>query len=252
MKKSLLSLAVAFSLVSASQVIAQDGLSDSWSGAAAFGAVITAGNSDTRNISGSLNVSRQSTIYRHNMFGSIFNAEENDNETANRFDLGYKLDRQFNDVMYGFGRLRFDSDDYGNIDGRFSGTVGVGRNFIDNGKVRFDGEIGIGAHSTDYLSLDADADGVNELTELDASGGLVFLGLSYSNILSDNVSFNSKFNAEIADSNTYTVWDNSLDFRMSERLSLSVGLLSRNNSDIVGTLGEKSDTSTRIGIVYGI
>lgn len=231
---------------------AQDDLTERWSGSAGFGAVITSGNSDTTNINGSINLSRQVNVWRHNAFGSIYNAEENDTETADRFELGYKLDRQINDSMYGFGRLRYDSDDFGNIDGRFSGVVGIGRTFFSDERMRFSGELGIGGHSTDYISLDGDSDGVNDLPELDDSGELYYLGLNFNSQLTETVSFNSAFNTEIADSNTYTTWDNSVQLKISEKLSLSLGLLTRSNSDVVGVLGEETDTETRISIVYGI
>lgn len=244
--------ALLLAVVPVGATYAQDELTDRWSGSASLGAVITDGNSDTRNISGAINIARQAAVWRHNAFGSIFNAENNDIETANRFDLGYKLDREINAVTYGFGRLRFDSDDFANIDSRFSGVVGVGRTFFETPKARFSGEIGIGATSTDFISLDADGDGVNDLDELDDSGSLVFLGLNYTNQFTETVAFTSSFNAEIADINTYTVWDNSLAIKVSERLSLSLGLLTRSNSDILGALGEETDTATHISLVYGI
>jgi putative salt-induced outer membrane protein len=221
-----------------------DSLSSDWSGSAGFGAVVTGGNSDTQNLAGSINISRRDDIWRHNAFGSLYKAESNDVESANRFDLGYKLDREINEVMYGFGRLRYDSDDFGNIDGRFTGIVGVGRTFIDDGKVSFNGEAGIGAHQTDYITL---VDG-----EDSADGAVFYLGLGYQNQLMENLTFNSIFNAEVADSNTYTVWDNSLNFQLSDRVSLNIGLLSRANSDIEGELGKKTDTTTRWSINYGI
>lgn len=221
-----------------------DSLSSDWSGSAGFGAVVTGGNSDTQNLAGSINISKRDDIWRHNAFGSLYKAESNDIESANRFDLGYKLDRDINDIMYGFGRLRYDSDDYGNIDGRFTGVVGVGRTFINTGKVMFNGEAGIGAHQTDYL--------VPVNGEDDADGAVFYLGLNYANQISENLTFNSIFNAEVADSNTYTVWDNSLGFQLSDRVSLNVGLSNRSNSDITGELGKKTDTTTRWSINYGI
>jgi len=223
---------------------AQDALTPEWSGTASLGAVITDGNSDTQNIAGSVNVSRQADIWRHNAFGSVYKAEANDEETADRFELGYKLDRQIDAQTYGFGRLRFDADEFGNIDSRYSGIVGVGRTFMDTGKMKFSAEIGIGMHQTEYL---VPVDG-----ELEADGGTVYLGANYSNAISDAVTFNSIFSAELADSNNLTVWDNNLNFRVSDRISLSAGILTRSNSDIRGELGEKTDTTTRFSINYGI
>lgn len=221
-----------------------DATTSAWSGSAGFGAVITGGNSDTQNLAGSINVSRRDDIWRHNAFGSLYKAESNDVESANRFDLGYKLDRDINELMYGFGRLRFDSDDFGNIDGRLTGIAGVGRTFINTGRVVFNGEAGIGGHQTDYLEP---VDG-----ELDADGAVFYLGLNYANQITETLTFNSVFNAELADSNTYTVWDNSLGFQVSDRVSLNLGLLSRANSDIVGSEGKKTDTTMRWSINYGI
>jgi len=249
---------------------AQSDLLDGWSGSASLGALFTAGNSDTQNVSGSASVAKQVDIWRHTAFGSTYKAENNDEESANRFDLGYKIDRQISDVLYTFGRLRYDSDDYGNIDGRFSGVVGVGRPFIDDGKQTLTGELGIGAYSADYLSLTPVLN--NDPTDIDPDTGLPYLfdsnqepldslsdsgftlygGIKYSNILNENTKLNSVLNFEAADNNTYTVWDNSLNFKMSDSISLSLGLLFRNNTDIVGPRGENTDTATRIGIVFGI
>lgn len=221
-----------------------DAVSSNWSGSAGFGAVFTSGNSDTENLAGSINISRRDDGWRHNAFGSIYKAESNDVESANRFDLGYKLDRDINEVMYGFGRIRFDADDFGNIDGRYTAIGGVGRTFIDNGKVMFNGEAGIGGHKTEYLEP---IDGEDE-----ADGAVFYLGLNYANQLTDVLTFNSVFNTELADSNSFSVWDNSLGFQINERLSLSLGLLSRSNSDVVGVAGKKTDTTMRWSINYGI
>ena len=140
--------------------------------------------------------------------------------------------------------MRYDVDDFGNIDGRFAGIVGLGRNFIDTGRVTFSGEAGVGAQSTDFI-LPIDGE--------DSDNGAVFyVGLNYANAVTETLTFNSILNLEVADVNTYTVWDNSLDFKVSDRISLNLGLLIRDNSDIVGSAGESTDTSTRWTINYGI
>jgi len=178
---------------------------------------------------------------------------------------GYKLDRQFTDTVYGFGRLRFDVDDFGNIDSRTTGVVGIGKRFFDDGKQAFSGEIGIGGQDTNFIiqGLDVpapDPDAVDEnglpiVTAQgvdDDAGAVLYGGLTYSNILNERVTFNSVFSFEAADVNTLTVWDNSLNVSLSDRISLSFGILARNNSEIEGELGETTDTATRFNIVYGI
>ncbi len=255
-------------LLTSGPVMAQADLLDGWSGSASIGALITSGNSDTSNINGSASVSKQIDVWRHTAFGSTYSAENNDVESANRFDLGYKVAREFNDTMYGFGRLRYDSDDYGNIDGRFTGTVGVGKRLIDDGKMYLSGEIGIGAHKTEFLvapdevgTTVGETDPVtgetivtvatDDVDGLESDGALIYAGLEYSNILSETLTFNSTLNVEAAEANTLVVWDNSLNVSLSDRISLSLGLLTRTNSDI-GDEFEATDTATRINIVYGI
>jgi len=277
-KNTLSGLVLSGVLLAGSPAIAQTDLLSGWSGSAGVNGIFTGGNSDTTNIGGSINVSKQQNIWTHTAFGSIFNAESNDVETANRFDLGYKLSRQFTEQLYGFGRLRYDADDFGNIDGRFSGFVGAGYQFFQDEKQSLSGELGIGGTSTDFISLspasitvpsvDAtgapilDANGVQftevvtddsiMLDSLSESGAALYGGLNYANRLGETLTFNSIFSFEAADANTYIVWDNSLAVAVSERISLSVGLLTRTNTDIVGELGEETDSAFRVGILYGI
>lgn len=261
-KLTLLSAIAGVALLTGGPAMAQTDLLEGWSGSASLGALFTSGNSDTTNVNGSASVSKQIDVWRHTAFGSTYTAESNDEETANRFDLGYKIDRQFNDTMYGFGRLRYDSDDYGNIDGRFSGVVGVGKRLIDDGKMSLSGELGIGAHQTEFI-VDPGAETTTTVTEVDgdipevtvassdADGAVLYGGLNYSNIISDNLTFNSVLSVEAAEVNSLVVWDNSLNVLLSDRISLSLGLLTRTNSDI-GDAFEATDTATRVNIVYGI
>jgi len=280
MKNTLAGLVVSGALLAGGPAMAQSQLLEGWSGSASLNALFTDGNSDTRNIGGSVNVTKQQGPWAHNAFGSLFNAESNDLRTADRFDLGYKLDRQINDRLYGFGRLRFDVDDFGNIDSRFSAFVGAGYEIFKDSKQSFSGELGIGGSTTDFISLTpvtvtapllddtgfsitdpvtglqqtiqiAD-ESVEPLDSLSESSAALYGSLDYSNILSDILTFNSLFSFEATSDNTYIVWDNSLNVSVSERISLSLGLLTRTNTDIVGPLGEETDTGFRVGIVYGI
>jgi len=280
-KNTLSGLVLTGALLAGGPALAQSDLLSGWSGSASINALFTDGNSDTRNIGGSINVTKQQGAWAHNAFGSVFNAENNDVRTADRFDLGYKLDRQITDRLYGFGRLRFDVDDFGNIDSRFSAFIGAGYEIFKDDKQSFSGELGIGGNTTDFISLTpqtitapaldpvgiplpldpltglqqttqvADPD-VEPLESLSESSVALYGSLNYSNILSDILTFNSLFAFEADEDNTYIVWDNSLNVAVSERISVALGLLTRTNTDIVGPLGEETDTAFRVGIVYGI
>ena len=280
-KNTLAGLIVSGALLAGGPAMAQSQFLEGWQGSASLNALFTDGNSDTRNIGGSVNVTKQQGPWAHNAFGSIFNAENNDVRTADRYDIGYKLDRKFTERLYGFGRLRFDVDDFGNIDTRFSAFVGAGYEIFKDEKQSFSGELGIGGNTTDFISLtpqtitapaldpagvalpldaltglqettqipDPDVEPLDSLSE---SSAALYGSLNYSNILSDILTFNSLFAFEADSENAYIVWDNSLNVAVSERISVALGLLTRTNTDIVGPLGEETDTAFRVGIVYGI
>ncbi len=260
-KLTLISTVVAGAMLAGNPAFAQSQWLEGWSGSAGLGLLVTTGNSETDNFNASLNLSKQQGVWRHSAFGSAFRAESNDERTANRYDLGYKLDRNFSDTLYGFGRLRFDTDDFGNIDSRLTGVVGVGKHFFDDGKQAFSAEIGLGVTDITFINEDADglpleegavdANGLPLVIPEDDGGAVLYGSARYSNVLNERVTFNSIFSFEAADVNTLTVWDNSLNIGLSDRVSLALGILTRNNSDIEGALGENTDTATRVSIAIG-
>jgi len=261
-KLTLISTTIAAAMLAGNPVMAQSSLLEGWSGSAGLGLLFTTGNSETENFNAAVNISKQQGVWRHSAFGSAFRAENNELETANRYDLGYKLDRNFTETVYGFGRLRFDVDDFGNIDSRITGVVGIGNQFFNDGKQAFSAEIGIGATDITFINEDADgvpldedavdANGLPLVIPEDEGGAVLYGAARYSNILNERVTFNSIFSFEAADVNTLTVWDNSLNVSLSERISLSFGILTRNNSDIEGALGENTDTATRVNVAIGL
>ena len=97
-----------------------------------------------------------------------------------------------------------------------------------------------------------DADGLPLTIPEDDAGAVLYGSARYSNILNDKVTFNSIFSFEAADVNTLTTWDNSLNVSLSERISLIFGILTRNNSDIEGALGDNTVTATRVNIAVGL
>lgn len=278
LKLTLASAITGFALCATGPAMAQFDLLDGWSGSANAGFLFTSGNSENTNFNGSASITKQINLWSHTAFGSAFYAESNDEDIAERFELGYKLDRQFTDTLYGFGRARYDTDEFGNIDNRYSLIAGVGNKFLDDDKQFFSAEVGIGYTRTEFdRPLDAEPfddtpqigpdglpitgpDGLPitvvpptfDDDDLEDDGVVLYGAANYSNKLSDILTFNSVFTIEIADVNTLTVWDNSLLVALSERISLSFGILTRNNSDIEGALGDNTDTATRFNIVVGL
>jgi putative salt-induced outer membrane protein len=231
---------------------AEESLTRTWSGSASLGGFVTSGNTENSSTTGAITLAKRSDNWTHNLTGSVYTAEENDVETAERTELAYRIDRYISDSTFGFARVGYDTDDFANIDERTSILLGVGRTFFDTDKRTFSASLGVGTQSTDLISLDADGDGANELDSLSNDDTVYYLGLNYRNRLRENVSFNSVLSVEFSDLNTLSIWDNSLNLSVSDRFTIAFGVLTRDNSDIVGVRGKNTDSSTTLRLIYGI
>jgi putative salt-induced outer membrane protein len=232
-------LAGSLSLVTtvAAETEVEDG---KWSGSASLGGIVTSGNTDNQSITGSIGVSRRSGDNSHSFFGSIFRAEEDGVESADRSEIGYSFDRYFDDPLFWFARLRYDTDTFSNIDSRSSVVIGMGSTFIHNDMHTLTGRGGIGFGETEFVDNSESVDGT-----------VVFAGLEYQAKLGESLSFHSSLTTELS-TNTLTIWDSSLRYSVSDSFSVSLGYLRRDNGDVEGELGETVDTITSLNLIYGI
>lgn len=253
MKPTTLAIVLATtSLIGNNAIAAEETLTSTWSGSASLGGFVTSGNTENSSTTGAVTLAKRTDNWTHNLSGSIYTAEENDIETAERTELAYRIDRYLSDSTFVFGRLGYDTDDFANIDGRTSLLVGIGRTFFASEKRGFDASIGVGSQSTDFISLDADGDGTNETESLSSDDTVIYVGLNYRNRLRENLTFNSVLSLEYTEINTLSVWDNNLSLAVSERFSIAFGILTRDNSDIIGVRGKNTDSSTTLRLIYGI
>jgi len=212
-----------------------------WTGQAGLGIVAASGNTDNRSISGTVGVGKQSGAWKHNLFADVYKAKTNGAESADRFMLGYKADRNFTDRLYGWGTLRYETDSFANIDRRIVGGVGVGYKVL-LGPVHFlDLEGGLGYQTTDFIDLSPKS-----------SGAIAIIAANYAAKMSDTLTFTQRLSLEAGSDNKLLTSITGLNVKMSDALSLSLGYTIRRNSDIVGALGKKSDNITTINLVYAI
>lgn len=241
MNRTRLSIVLAGALSLATTAVAETDVEEGkWSGSASLGGIVTSGNTDNQSITGSIGVSRRSGDNSHNVFGSIYRAEENGVDSADRSELGYSFDRYFDDPLFWFARLRYDTDTFSNIDSRSSVVIGMGSTFIDNEIHTLTGRGGVGFGQTEFVDGSEDTDGT-----------VVFTGLEYQAKLGDALSFHSSLTTELSN-NTLTIWDSSLRYSVSDSFSVSLGYLRRDNGDVEGELGETVDTITSLNLIYGI
>ena len=235
MKKLLKILIVVPALMVTSHAYAQ------WTGEAGLGVVAASGNTDNRSISGTVGLAKQSGPWKHNLFADVYKAKTDGVESADRFMLGYKADRNFTDRVYGWGSLRYETDSFANIDRRIVGGVGVGYKVLLGPVHTLDLEGGIGYQTTNFVDLSPKS-----------SGAIAILAGNYAAKMSDTLTFTQRLALEAGSDNKLLTSITGLNVKMSDALSLSLGYTIRRNSDIVGALGKKSDNITTINLVYAI
>lgn len=229
--------------ISTAVLLAGATATSAWTGDFELGYSSSSGNTENTSLNAKMDIDQASGDWRHNIFGDIYYAESGGDKTAERYAVGYKPRYFMTDVDYLFGLLRYDADEFSFIDNRYTEVAGYGRLFLNNDKYYWDGEIGLGARQTDYLDDPSTVD----LSDNETIG---FLGTKFSVRVSQNARFIETLRAEIGEDNTYIESITGLQLAIAGDLSASITYTARHNTDIVGVLGEKTDTITGVNLVY--
>lgn len=221
-------------------------------GEGGLGLTLTDGNTETENLNASLTAKYISGKFTNN-FGLFANkAESNDVETADSVKFTYKLDYNLDDKNYIWAGYSNDANPYAGYDPQEAITVGYGRTFIKNDKTLFTGEIGFGTKDTDAVTGTQNPNGSTSFSDAGSSDeSITHLALNYENKLSSNTQFIQKLLLQLGEDNDYTESFSALKVAMSDQLSLQLSYLIKKNSDIVGSNGDDTDTTTAVTVVYG-
>lgn len=101
-----------------------------WKTRAEFSYVKTSGNSDTETMSGKLETKREEAVNRYYGKANVFRAEDNNNDTANKWLLDGRWERVLNDRLYGFLTANYLKDKFSGYKYRVGGGPGVGYEIV--------------------------------------------------------------------------------------------------------------------------
>jgi putative salt-induced outer membrane protein YdiY len=233
MKKTLLAATLISGLIVSGPAVAQ------WKGEAGVGLVNASGNTDNSSLSGTVGLSRQGELWKHNIFADIYKAQTDGVDSADRMMLGYKADRTLNERTYAWGALRMESDEFADIDRRLVGSIGLGYKVLLGPVHTLDVEAGLGYRITDFI------------TATDKSKEAVgILAANYTGKLTDTVTLTQRLALEAGKDNKLLSSTTGLNVKLSSNLSLALAYILRRNSDIVGARGKKTDSLTTMNVVY--
>lgn len=241
LKKILLSTALTFSMVSVAA--AQDG----WSGEASVSGSNTTGNTETTDVGAALKLKKETDVWRHKFkayadYGKVSGAK---NKQA--WGLGYQIDRDLNDRTYIYGNADYFSDDFGAYENGYFLGGGLGYKVILPDPIGWNVEAGPGYRSQrtrDSLTVPV-VPGVRE-------SDLALRGFSdFDWQLNENVSLYNDTEIIYSKSDTY-IWNEiGVTANLMGNLAARASYRVDHHTDVpVGT--EKTDTITRVGVVYTI
>ena len=224
--------AVIFTLLSSSA------MAQPWTGEGDLGFSQASGNSDTETLTAALQIAYDpESNWSHTLALSALNSSQNDERSAENYGLDFSSLYNFNERTYLTGNLRFLADNFSGFETQTAVTVGIGRTFVDNGTVVFDGEIGAGFRSSELITDETEDEGI----------GFLKLGLNWG--ISETTTFESHVLVESGSENTYSEGGAGLRVAISKALGLRVGYLITNNSDAPeGTVS--TDRLTTLGVNY--
>lgn len=211
-----------------------------WQASGRLGLVSTTGNTDTTTVNLGLEVIRTTLPWRHRVAAEVLTAEEDGEDTADRWLGEWQSDYRLSERSYIFGALRHESDEFSGFDYQQTAAVGYGRTLIDRERQLLEIEFGPGFRRIkDAITREVESEAI--------ARGLIdyHLGITPSTV------FDNRLLVESGPTNTLINNDAAVKVAINDRFALSVGVQVRHNTDApVGT--EETDTTTTASVVYSL
>lgn len=230
----------------ASMAFAADGDSadDPWSGEVEFGYIASSGNTDSTSGTARVRFGYISGHWEHEAEAKVFGASEDDETTAENYQVWGKSLKNLSDRSYAYGRLDWRKNRFSGYPQQTFETFGYGRRVLDDERFKLNFEAGIGATQQDKLIAE-DPDVIE-----DENSGLVTLAGDFSWAISETSSFEQLLSINSASDNTYWESITRLKANVIGGVALAIGYTIQGNTDVeAGT--EKTDKFTSISLEYG-
>ncbi len=215
------------------------GVTDGWSGEVALTGSQTTGNTDTTDVGLALNLVKSGDVWRHKFKASADYGRASGVDNKQRFVLGYQIDRDITDRLYGYANADYFQDDFGAFETGYFVGGGLGYKLVLPEPLKWDVEAGLGYRNQETQSPLSVT--TNELAFRGASN------IDY--IFNENVSFYNNSEILSSSSDTYLWNETGITAQLMGNLAARASFRVDHHTDVpVGT--EKTDTITRVGVVY--
>lgn len=219
---------------------------DGFTGEAALNGSVTTGNTETTDVGFGLKLAKETDKWKHSVKASADYGRSDGNTNKSRYALGYQIDRDINDRLYGYANADYFSDDFGAFkQGYFLGT-GLGYQILPDAPLTWNLEAGGGYRSQKARLALNNPTGLPSNTENELAGR-IFSDVDY--VFNDSVSAYNDTEMLYSASDTFFTNEVGVTSQLFDSFALRASFRVEHHTDVpVGT--EKTDTISRIGIVY--
>lgn len=217
-----------------------------WTGEIELNGSSSSGNNETTNVGTKVKLKRRGYDWRHDFAGSADYGEASGRTNKQRFRLSYKVGRDLSEQNYLYVNSDYYSDDFGAYKNGYFAGGGYGHTVLADGPTLWKVEAGAGYRSQKArLKPTTPHDPITQ-QESFASTRL-FSELEHD--LNDKVSVSNDTELLYSDIDTYVINESALTSDMFGAFALRASFRVESHTDVPAGR-EKTDTVSRIGIVY--
>jgi len=210
-----------------------------WDGKFSASAVMSSGNSENTAVGIALDAVRTAGEFKHNFKGYLDLGESSGVTNQKRWGASYKLDYNFTDRTYAYGRFSYDEDQFSGFDYRLFAGAGLGHYFAKSEAFTWKAEGGPGFR---YSPIDL----TREIEKEFAAYGATEIDW----LIREGLKFEQDFNVTWTSPTTTLQSVTSLSTQLWGDLSTGLSFEYRYETD--PPLGrENSDTTARASLIYG-
>lgn len=209
-----------------------------WKPQAELGAVATTGNSDTVSVNGKFGMKGEDDVWLHDYYALFLRSQQDDEDTANRYELGGKSGYKFDDRRYLYGSLRYEDDAFSSYEYQATISGGFGWQAIKTEPTTLLLELGPGFRNAEPAG------------PRDTENSVIARGnADFHHKFNENTEFFNTTLVEASSDNTFAQNDIGVSVKVSRSLALKAALQARHNSEVeAGT--DHTDTLTTLNLVW--
>lgn len=208
-----------------------------WSSDVELGAVFAGGNTEQESVKFRFDTHRDGEDYTHSLHADAFRASENDNNTAQKYYLSYRIGKKLAEDRGLFARLAYEQDRFSGFDNQMDVTAGYNRTFLATEKMNLSADFGLGAKRSELET---------QVTQTETIGRLAG---RYTWQVSSNALFRQALDFEIGEELTTSRSETSLESKISGNISMKLAFKVKQNSEVVAGK-DKTDRESTVTLVY--